>query len=167
MRSGITRAACTWRSRSISLIAPNGPTFDGAAIVLSVDDCLESLRSRDLGRIVFEFEGQVEIFPVNYVVEGTAIVFRTRAGTKLAATPSRKVAFEVDSWDAEAGIGWSVIARGNAEEITANPGRATEHLRWLPVHPAAPGPRLHWVAIKAAELTGRRFHVPPTARERT
>jgi len=46
--------------------------------------------------------------------------------------------------------------------FTMNPGRASEHLRWVPVHPAAPGDRWHWIAIMPTEITGRRFNVPPS-----
>jgi len=140
--------------------------FDDSVQVLAEDECLLLLNTRDVGRITFELNGRIEIFPVNYGVAGAVIVFRTSPGTKLEAAPKTAVAFEVDSWDSESGIGWSVIARGRAEEVTSNVGRVAEHLRWVPVHPAAPGERWHWLAIKPTELTGRRFHVPPARRER-
>ena len=90
-------------------------TFDDSARVLTEDDCLALLQSREVGRIAFEFEGKVEIFPVNYGMHGRTIVFRTGPGTKLDAVPKTAVAFEIDSWDAESGIGWSVVAKGRAE----------------------------------------------------
>ena len=136
-------------------------TFDDSAKVLTEDDCLALLQSREVGRIAFEFAGRLEVFPINYGLDGMTIVFRTSPGTKLDAVPKTAVAFEVDSWDAESGNGWSVVAKGRAEEVTTNPGRVAEHLRWVPVHPAAPGERWHWIAIKPSEITGRRFHVPP------
>ena len=134
--------------------------------VLTEDDCLALLRSGELARIAFAFEGKLEIFPINYCMDGRIMVFRTGPGTKLDAVPTTAVAVEVDGWDPRSGIGWSVVAKGRAEEITTNPGRAAEHLRWMPVHPAAPGDRWHWVGIKPAEITGRRFHVPPVSQER-
>ena len=140
--------------------------FDDSVQVLAENECLLLLNSRELGRITFEFKGRIEIFPVNYGVDGAVIVFRTSPGTKLEAVPKTAVAFEVDSWDSESGIGWSVIARGRAEEVTTNIGRVAEHLRWVPVHPAAPGERWHWLAIKPTEITGRRFRVPAAKRER-
>jgi nitroimidazol reductase NimA-like FMN-containing flavoprotein (pyridoxamine 5'-phosphate oxidase superfamily) len=130
--------------------------------MLSEDECLGLLRSHAIGRIAFAFEGKVEIFPVNYGVEGRVIVFRTGAGTKLHALRGVEVAFEIDGWDPDLGIGWSVVARGGAEEITTNLGRAAEHLRWVPVDPAAPGDRWHWIGIKPLEIAGRRFHGAPT-----
>ncbi len=138
-------------------------TFDDAVQVLNQNQCLALLSSREVGRIAFEFEGRIEIFPINYGMEGAIIVFRTAPGTKLEAVPKKAVAFEVDSWDPDSGIGWSVVAKGRAEEVTTNIGRVAEHLRWVPVHPAAPGERWHWLAIKATEITGRQFHVPPRA----
>ena len=140
--------------------------FDDSVRVLAEDECLLLLNTREVGRITFEFKGRIEIFPVNYGVDGAVIVFRTSPGTKLEAVQKTAVAFEVDSWDPESGIGWSVIARGRAEEVTTNIGRVAEHLRWVPVHPAAPGERSHWLAIKPTEITGRRFHVARAKRER-
>lgn len=134
--------------------------------VLTESECHFLLESADLARIAFAFEGQVEIFPINYCVNGNIIVFRTGAGTKLSAVAKTAVAVEADSWDPRSGIGWGVVAKGLAEEITPNPGRSAEHLRWLPVHPAAPGEQSHWVGMKPTEITGRRFHVPPVSRER-
>ncbi len=134
--------------------------------VLTENDCLALLQSDELARIAFAFEGKLEIFPINYCMDGRIIVFRTGPGTKLDAVPTTAVAVEVDSWDPESGIGWSVVAKGRAEEITTNPGRAAQHLRWMPVRPAAPGDRWHWVGIKPTEITGRRFQVPPATHER-
>jgi nitroimidazol reductase NimA-like FMN-containing flavoprotein (pyridoxamine 5'-phosphate oxidase superfamily) len=141
--------------------------FDDSMQDLNENQCLALLASHEIGRIAFEFKGRIEIFPVNYGVDGAVIVFRTSPGTKLEAVPKSAIAFEVDGWDPESGIGWSVIAKGRAEEVTTNVGRAAEHLRWLPVHPVAPGERYHWLAIKPTEITGRHFHVPPATPERT
>jgi nitroimidazol reductase NimA-like FMN-containing flavoprotein (pyridoxamine 5'-phosphate oxidase superfamily) len=140
--------------------------FDESVQVLTEDQCLALLRSHDIGRIAFGFEGRIEIFPVNYGIEGVVIVIRTSRGTKLEGAPKSAVAFEIDGWDAESGIGWSVVARGFAGEVTTDSGRVAEHLRWVPVHPVAPGERYHLLAIKPTEITGRRFHVPPARAER-
>jgi nitroimidazol reductase NimA-like FMN-containing flavoprotein (pyridoxamine 5'-phosphate oxidase superfamily) len=140
--------------------------FDVEPKVLSENECLALLRSRDVGRIAFAVDGRVEIFPINYGVEGTVIVFRTSPGTKLVEVPKRAVAFEVDSWDPDTGVGWSVVAKGHAEEVTTNVGRVAEHLRWIPAHPVAPGERSHWIGVVPSEITGREFHAPPQQRER-
>ena len=70
--------------------------FDDSVQVLAEDECLLLLNTREVGRITFEFKGRIEIFPVNYGVDGAVIVFRTSPGTKLEAVPKTAVAFEVD-----------------------------------------------------------------------
>lgn len=142
-------------------------SFDDSVNTLDENTCLGYLGLRDVGRIAFVFEGKIEIFPVNYAMEGSIIVFRTSPGTKLQAVPKTAVAFEVDSWDPQTGNGWSVVARGSAEEVTLNPGRVAEHLRMVPVHPVAPGVRWHLLAIKPSELGGRQFYVPAAMRTRS
>jgi nitroimidazol reductase NimA-like FMN-containing flavoprotein (pyridoxamine 5'-phosphate oxidase superfamily) len=140
--------------------------FDESVQVLNEDQCLALLRSHNVGRIAFGFEGRIEIFPVNYGIEGVVIVIRTSPGTKLEGAPKSAVAFEVDGWDAESGIGWSVVARGFAAEVTTDSGRVAEHLRAVPVRPVAPGEHFHVLAIKPTEITGRQFHAPPARPER-
>jgi nitroimidazol reductase NimA-like FMN-containing flavoprotein (pyridoxamine 5'-phosphate oxidase superfamily) len=132
---------------------------DQSIQVLSPDECLFLLGSRDLGRIAFEVGGQPEIFPINYAVEGRIVVFRTAPGVKLDSVPKARVAFEVDDWDSKLGIGWSVVVKGRAEEVTWNLGRAAEHIRRTSIDSVAPGDRGHWLAIRPSELTGRRFQV--------
>ena len=147
----------------------NGSKLEASANVpidLTEDECLDLLQSHDLARIAFLFNGRIEIFPINYCLDGAIIVFRTGLGMKLAAVGTTTVAVEIDGWDPETGIGWSVIAKGRTEEITTNPGRVAEHLRWMPVHPAAPGDRYHWVGIKPTAISGRRFHIAPVKRPR-
>jgi uncharacterized protein len=126
---------------------------------LSPDECFLLLKSRDLGRIAFSVEGQPEVFPINYAMEGHIVVFRTAAGTKLDHVPKARLAFEVDDWDPKLGMGWSVVIKGLAEDITQNLGRTAEHIRKAPVHPVAPGERWHWLAIRPSEVSGRRFQV--------
>ncbi len=140
---------------------------DEPPTVLTENDCLALLQSREIGRIAFDLAGRVEIFPVNYGLQGEIIVFRTAPGTKLTSASARAIAFEVDSFDPASGIGWSVVAKGHAEEITTNSGRAAEHLRRVPVDPAAPGDRWHWMAIKPTEISGRRFRRAPIGPART
>jgi nitroimidazol reductase NimA-like FMN-containing flavoprotein (pyridoxamine 5'-phosphate oxidase superfamily) len=133
--------------------------LDQSVEVLSPDECDLLLGSRGLGRIAFNVGGQPEVFPINYATEGRIIVFRTAPGTKLDYVPKARLAFEVDDWDPKLGIGWSVVVKGLAEDVTRNLGRTAEHIRQSPVHPVAPGERHHWLAIKPTEVSGRRFHM--------
>ena len=47
-----------------------------------------------MGRLAVVVAGHPDIFPINYVVDHASIVIRTAAGTKLAGSKSRQVAFE-------------------------------------------------------------------------
>ena len=132
---------------------------DQSIETLSPDECFLLLESRDLGRIAFSIDGQPEVFPINYAMEGQIVVFRTAPGTKLDHVPEVRLAFEGDDWDPKLGIGWSVVVKGLAEEVTGNLGRTAEHIRQAPVHPVAPGERWHWLAIRPSEMSGRRFKV--------
>ena len=125
--------------------------------VLSEHTCRELLASRDLGRIAFQDEREIEIFPVNYATDGTIVVFRTGPGTKLVQSTATRVAFEVDEWNAATAVGWSVVLKGVAEEVTLGTDPFAAALRARPVVPLAPGERDFWIAIYPATITGRRF----------
>jgi nitroimidazol reductase NimA-like FMN-containing flavoprotein (pyridoxamine 5'-phosphate oxidase superfamily) len=125
--------------------------------VLDEQQCQLLLGSKDIGRIAFEVDGVPEIFPVNYAADGSAVVFRTAEGAKLQQAAMRRVAFEVDDWDATKGVGWSVVIKGVAEEITTGIDPFAMALRTRPVVPLAPGAREYWMAVYPSTITGRRF----------
>ena len=54
-------------------------------IELDAAECWRLFRSAEVGRLAVSIANYPDIFPVNYVVDGETIVFRTGAGTKLAA----------------------------------------------------------------------------------
>lgn len=125
---------------------------------LAATECWRLLRLHEVGRLAVSISDHPDIFPINYVVDGDGIVFRTGAGTKLAASVlGRGVAFEVDGYDPIAGEAWSVVAKGRARQI--------EHMieyfeaDTLPLFPWHASPKPDIVRIEPLELTGRRFHV--------
>ena len=125
--------------------------------VLSEQQCLELLASHQLGRVAFSLGDQPEIFPVNYAADGAVVVFRTAPGTKLDNATAGRVAFEVDGWDPDLGVGWSVVLKGVAQEVTSGTDPFSSALRSRQVSPAAPGEREHWVAVYPSQISGRRF----------
>jgi len=130
----------------------------GQVEILSDAECVKLLRSHDLGRIaVVDRDVRPLIFPINYFFDEGVVVFRTAPGTKLDLAPGAHVGFEIDSWDTHQGVGWSVLVKGIAHDITQPRGALTGRMRFWPVHPVAPGSREHWVAIRANEISGRRF----------
>jgi len=127
---------------------------------ISESECLRLLRGHALGRIAVVVDKKPQIFPVNYALQDRLIVFRTAPGTKLSYAPSSDVAFEIDEYNPESGVGWSVIVQGVAQDATT----AVDDLSWtarsaMP-HPVAPGARTHRVAIDSQRITGRRFRIP-------
>ena len=130
---------------------------DSGLEILSEHQCLDLLAARALGRIAFPLEGETEIFPVNYSTDGAIVVFRTGPGTKLAQSTATRVAFEVDEWDAAKKVGWSVVLKGVAQEVTRGTDPFSTALRSRPVVPRAPGEHDYWIAIYPATISGRRF----------
>jgi nitroimidazol reductase NimA-like FMN-containing flavoprotein (pyridoxamine 5'-phosphate oxidase superfamily) len=120
--------------------------------------CWELLRAGEVGRLAVAIAGHPDIFPVNYVVDHGSIVFRTEAGTKLAAAVlGTGVAFEIDGRDDATGTAWSVVAKGVAHEVV----QLHDYVDALdlPLHPWAGGSKSRFVRILPDVLTGRRFTV--------
>lgn len=126
---------------------------------LTKSECFQLLATEQLGRVaVVDYRGPV-IFPVNFVLDRHTLVLRTDEGTKLdAAIKGSRVAFEIDGTDPATRTGWSVVARGEAVEVT-DPAELAR-LRKLPLHPWVPGAKARYVRILPAVLTGRRITVP-------
>ena len=124
---------------------------------IAEQECLYLLGLHRLGRVAVNVDGRPQIFPVNYAVSGRVVAFRTAPGTKLASAPMSHVAFEIDEYDSTTGVGWSVMVKGVAYEITDAVDQDSLEARRQLVRPMAPGQRDHWVAIRPDEITGRRF----------
>jgi len=124
---------------------------------LSEDECLELLGAHSVGRIAVVRDGQPLIFPVNYVLDGRTVAFRTDPGTKLTGATLGRVAFQIDATDPLSSEGWSVLVKGIGTEITdARDSRSKRIVSGLLV-PWAGGAKEHWVAIASPVFTGRRI----------
>ena len=140
-------------------------TLDQGITALDQHECWELLRSADVGRLAVSILERPDIFPVNHVVDHGRIVFRTAAGTKLAAAVlGRAVAFEVDGYDPDAGEAWSVVVKGRARELEAM--QDVFDACDLPLFPWSYGAKPRFVRIEPDSVTGRRFHVVDAASER-
>ena len=94
---------------------------------------------------------------MSYASYGAVVVFRTAPGTKLETATHGRVTFEVDDWDTDTNVGWSVVLKGAAQEVTSGTDPFASTLRERAVSPLAPGQREHWIAVYPSEITGRRF----------
>lgn len=137
-------------------------TIDRPGIeILETSACWELLRGTGVGRLAVSVTDHPEIFPVNFIVDRSSVVFRTASGTKLAgAVLGRAVAFEVDGGGSGSSVAWSVIVKGRAVEIEQM-GDYFDALD-LPLFPWHAGPKPTFVRIEPHEITGRRFHVVDT-----
>ena len=122
---------------------------------LSRAECLELLAGHGVGRIAVATPGASPLIaPVNYLLDGDVVVFRSGPGSKLRALRGTPVSFQLDEIDETRHTGWSVLVKGAAYEATR---WETDHLD-LPTW--APGDRGHWVRVVPAVITGRRLRVP-------
>ncbi|WCO66549.1 pyridoxamine 5'-phosphate oxidase family protein [Iamia majanohamensis] len=121
---------------------------------LDREECLRLLAVEDVGRLALTQGRAPAIFPVNYALDGEAVVFRTAEGTKLAHGDRAAAAFEIDGLDREERRGWSVVVTGRLEEIT-DP-ETLERVHGLGIRPWADGPRGHWMRLLPGIITGRR-----------
>jgi nitroimidazol reductase NimA-like FMN-containing flavoprotein (pyridoxamine 5'-phosphate oxidase superfamily) len=130
--------------------------IDNGLEILSHEQCWDRLRRATVGRVAVTIGALPAIFPVNFTVFHDQIVFLTGEGTKLRAALNRTVvAFQVDHVDEAASSGWSVLAVGLAEEVTA-PDELDQFQRLAP-RPFAGGDRSHVVKITPEFVSGRRI----------
>ena len=134
---------------------------------LDQEECLRLVRGSTLGRLGIVIAGQPMVFPVNFTLDGRAVILRTDEGTKLHAARHGRVAFECDGIDPLYHTGWSVVIMGHAEQVT-QPSDVARLLR-LPLGPWCPGAKPVWLRIRPGTITGRRIPqhgmYPPESRE--
>jgi nitroimidazol reductase NimA-like FMN-containing flavoprotein (pyridoxamine 5'-phosphate oxidase superfamily) len=125
---------------------------------LTAQECWELIASRPIGRLATAVDRHPDIFPVNFVVDGESIVFRTAEGSKLfSLTINQTVAFEVDDWGED--TGWSVVLHGTAETISAYD--EVMEAEQLPLRPWVPTVKTHYVRIRPDRVSGRQFAFGP------
>lgn len=124
---------------------------------LTLEESLDLLAGEEVGRLAVVVDGQPVIFPVNYVLDGSLVVFRNDPGTKLTHSSLDRVCFEVDRIDAARHEGWSVVIQGVGREITGALDDASVRERALALATWVTGEKGHWVRITAPRITGRRL----------
>lgn len=125
---------------------------------LTEPECWALLSTHTVARLAVAVGHHPDIFPINYIVDEGAIVFRSGAGTKLAAAVlGRHVAIEIDGLDDRDHSVWSVVLKGEASEIAAMSDRYAADD--LPLYPWIASDKPNFVRIEPTAITGRRFHV--------
>jgi uncharacterized protein len=126
----------------------------GSELGLSDHQSWALLAGTSLGRLVTSFDGQPDVFPVNYVVQRETIVLRTAAGAKLAGVAHNdRVAFEADDHGVEKA--WSVVVKGRAQVLSdaadVSDAERAQVLPWITTT------KQYFIRIVPHEITGRRF----------
>ena len=143
---------------------PNAGEHQQAYEVENLDphECWRLLRGVSVGRLAVWVDDHPDIFPINFAVDHGTVVFRSKAGTKVAAALSESpVALEADGFDAETATAWSVVIRGNAEEIRS--GSELIDTIDLPLFPWQAGDKGRFIRIVPTTTSGRRFPVADPA----
>ena len=131
-------------------------------IALSDDECMELLHAHSVGRLAVAFPDEAPlVVPVNYLMDGTAVVFRSDAGEKVTRLRRQRAAFQIDEFDHAHRVGWSVLVQGIAYEASHF---EIEHLS---LAPWAVGDKPHWFRLVASGVTGRRLQLPEWVRPST
>lgn len=135
-----------------------GGSTDATMHQIPAEECYELLATQEIGRLGLIAEHYPLILPVNYALDGTTLVVRTHSGTILRAAEHANVTFEIDEIDRWARRGWSVLVRGQAEEVGAHHrAELLARTHAAGVEPWAPGEKGHWLRIIPHGISGRRI----------
>ena len=156
---------------TVTAAGPSGPATDGAdprrftRRPINTDEgfVLLARGGQHVGRLVVTVGGEPVIFPLNFAVDGEAIVFRTQTGTKLTGITRSLATFEVDDID-PSGQGWAVAFEGLAQEVLdADPESMRERIAAIDLETWPGGDRPHVVRIRPYRVHGTAWSVVPAA----
>jgi nitroimidazol reductase NimA-like FMN-containing flavoprotein (pyridoxamine 5'-phosphate oxidase superfamily) len=129
------------------------PDLENPVEEMSTEECWSHLENEEFGRLAYRLVDEVHIVPVNFVVDGRTLLFRTAAGNKLlAAAMASEVAFEIDERAEESA--WSVVVRGHLRRLEED---EQHRLDDLPEHSWIPTRRDEVIDLVPEAVTGRRF----------
>ena len=139
---------------------PRYPTDHAGLEIVPFDECLRLLASVPVGRVGFVADGEVVVLPVNHLVDGQDVIFRTAYGSKLSAAEGQDLAaFEADNYNEQTRSGWSVLVNGRAEVVDAEAdiqrlGLCMSRLDMYPWVTQVRHP--FWIRIRPTSVSGRR-----------
>jgi uncharacterized protein len=129
--------------------------FPGRLLEMRDQESRELMGSTSVGRVGFVDEDGPVVLPVNYVLDGQTVLFRTSPDNSLGHhLDGATVAFEVDEFDAYTQSGWSVLVRGVARFVSRDAQPRDESPQPFPW---ADGERNLVVRVTPERLTGRRL----------
>jgi hypothetical protein len=114
-------------------------------------ECYRLAATEPVGRLVWTGSQGPSVVPVNFTLEPGTVRVRTAAYSAPAQEcDDSRVAFEVDAYDPDSRLGWSVIMAGRATVGFVQPG--------VPAPEAWPiGAKAVQLTIAVDKVTGRRL----------
>ena len=122
---------------------------------ITEEECRRLLAAKETGRVAFVSDGRVQIYPVNYVMHGGSVMFRTSPyGAIGRVIVGQAASFEVDDFDDFLQAGWSILVTGQARAADED----TLSTRDAQPEPWADGVRSLLVEVVPEQISGRRVH---------
>jgi hypothetical protein len=135
---------------------------EGFMVELTTEECWQLLARARFGRLAMSGAGEIDIFPIDFAVDGSDVVFRTTEGTKLVEVVlSDTVSLEADERDLDRGVAWSVVVKGTPELLETF--EAIEGAENLDIQPWTGTRKDRFVRITHTRITGRRAYAPAAA----
>ncbi len=127
-RLGLTRVQGprrTVRHRDERLYGTTGPDHHDGQVsrfdereVIPRGECLRLLADSGIGRVGLSVDSLPVILPINYVLDGARLIFRTGEGSKLeAATRNAVVCIQIDHIEPRWQSGWTVLVTGQSHRL--------------------------------------------------
>ncbi|MFF7211932.1 helix-turn-helix domain-containing protein [Streptomyces sp. NPDC008238] len=142
-----------------------GPATRPVLQRLTEGECWERLGTHGIGRVAHTAGRGDEapvLLPVNFLVDGNTVVYRTDPAGAAAVGPGTRLAFEADFVDEQHRLGWSVLVTGTAERI--GDSAVSDALGRRPGgEPWAGGTRDLWIRVVPGEVSGRAIRSLPPA----
>ncbi|GAA1815536.1 pyridoxamine 5'-phosphate oxidase family protein [Actinomadura chokoriensis] len=125
-------------------------------------ECLRLISGGSVGRVAFDDGEGPTVIPVNYALDGDAVIFRTSSSGRMNRSLLTSVvggevraAFQVDRFDEADRMGWSVLLRGGVHPLSDE-----EIAKAAQVEPWPGDNRDEWFRLAAHEVSGRRLRRP-------
>jgi len=133
-----------------------GDSTSRGVLPLDEDACWDLLPRARVGRLAWtDPDGRVLVVPVNFGLDGRAVVVRTGDTVLLIAARARvRCAFQADDLEPGLRSGWTVLVDGHLR-VVVDPG-AAERLGQL-VSPWLRAPRPHVLLLDATRISGRKL----------
>jgi transcriptional regulator with XRE-family HTH domain len=129
---------------------------DPHLVTINEEECKDHLAGGGVGRVIFRSAGRPVALPVNFKMLGDDVIFRSENDGEVSAIASQEpVSFEVDRIDDAMREGWSVLATGIVNPVSAV--AQIHEVEALGIEPWAGGDRRTYFRLSVTKLTGKRI----------